>query len=231
MKKFIGFLLILTLLNSATITGSIYSSESFEKLNNTILKFEGNGFSYKVVSKNGSYSIELPEGEYTATVQYIENETLTLITYEKILVGEKNQTFDLVLFSPYFFENEELPNLEIEFFNLAKKENTANLKTKTDSEKSEYIVYIIIGLLIVVVFLIVKKYCKFKKTEELGADEKQVLGIIKKNEGRIEQKMLREILKYSESKMSIILTELEIMGYIKRFKKGRTNIIKLKKMI
>ena len=57
----------------------------------------------------------------------------------------------------------------------------------------------------------------------------RVIEIIKKNDGRIHQKTLRkEMLDVSESKVSLILTELEHKGKIERIKKGRGKIIILK---
>ena len=60
--------------------------------------------------------------------------------------------------------------------------------------------------------------------KELG----EVLGIIKNYGGRITQKELREKLSHSEAKVSLIVAELEHLGKIKKFKKGRGNIIVLK---
>ncbi len=60
-------------------------------------------------------------------------------------------------------------------------------------------------------------------------EAREVLKILKENEGRMYQKELREILNWSEAKMSITITELEVAGLLKRFKKGRDNMLKLLK--
>ena len=47
--------------------------------------------------------------------------------------------------------------------------------------------------------------------------------------GRLTQKELREKMpEYGEAKISLMVAELEEMGLVKKFKKGRGNIIVLK---
>lgn len=66
-----------------------------------------------------------------------------------------------------------------------------------------------------------------RESYELDEDSKRVLKILQEQEGRMYQKELRQILNFSETKMSLLLTELETQGLIKRFKKGRDNLLKL----
>ncbi len=46
-----------------------------------------------------------------------------------------------------------------------------------------------------------------------------------KKGGRVTQKELRGEMKCSEAKVSLMLDDLEDRGYIKKIKKGRSNII------
>ncbi|MBU0615490.1 MAG: winged helix-turn-helix transcriptional regulator [Nanoarchaeota archaeon] len=55
----------------------------------------------------------------------------------------------------------------------------------------------------------------------------QVLEIIKKEDGRTTQKEIRKQMPMSEAKISLIISELEAKGVIKKIKKGRGNIITL----
>ncbi len=64
------------------------------------------------------------------------------------------------------------------------------------------------------------------KTKEPDKDAKIVLELLASHEDIITQKELKEALNYSDSKMSLILAELEHEGLIKQFKRGRGNIIK-----
>lgn len=56
-------------------------------------------------------------------------------------------------------------------------------------------------------------------------DLKEVVHIIEKNGGRITQLDLRKALPYSEAKVSLMITDLESRGIIKKVKKGRGNVI------
>ncbi|RXA19957.1 MarR family transcriptional regulator [Methanosarcina sp. MSH10X1] len=61
----------------------------------------------------------------------------------------------------------------------------------------------------------------------LSADLCEVLDIIRGHKGRISQKHLRSRLVYSEVKVSLLLSELEKRGLIKKLKHGRENIVVL----
>jgi uncharacterized membrane protein len=59
----------------------------------------------------------------------------------------------------------------------------------------------------------------------LPEDCRQVLAIIEKNDGRITQLDLRKALPYSEAKVSLIVSDLESRGLVKKIKKGRGNVL------
>jgi uncharacterized membrane protein len=59
----------------------------------------------------------------------------------------------------------------------------------------------------------------------LSTDLSEVLDVIRGHKGRITQKDLRSRLKYSEVKVSLLLSELEKRELIKKFKNGRENIV------
>jgi uncharacterized membrane protein len=59
----------------------------------------------------------------------------------------------------------------------------------------------------------------------LPEDCRQVLSIIEKNDGRISQLDLRKMLPYSEAKVSLIVSDLESRGLVKKIKKGRGNVL------
>ena len=58
-------------------------------------------------------------------------------------------------------------------------------------------------------------------------DLQEIIDIINANDGRITQKDLRSKLKYSEAKVSLMVSDLEQRGVIEKFKKGRGNIIRI----
>ncbi|WP_424356991.1 helix-turn-helix transcriptional regulator [Methanocella sp. MCL-LM] len=59
----------------------------------------------------------------------------------------------------------------------------------------------------------------------LRPDCKSVIATIEKNGGRITQLDLRKSLPYSEAKISLIISELEDAGYLKKIKRGRGNVL------
>ncbi len=63
------------------------------------------------------------------------------------------------------------------------------------------------------------------KWQELPDDLKEVIDIIVKNDGRITQKELRTKVKHSEAKVSLMISDLESRGLVRKFKKGRGNVI------
>jgi len=59
----------------------------------------------------------------------------------------------------------------------------------------------------------------------LSNDLTEILDVIRGHKSRITQKDLRSRLDYSEVKVSLLLSELEKRGLIKKFKNGRENIV------
>jgi uncharacterized membrane protein len=67
-----------------------------------------------------------------------------------------------------------------------------------------------------------------KRKPPLSVDLQEVVDVIRGNGGRITQKDLRSRLKYSEVKVSLLLSELEKKDLIKKLKRGRENILILR---
>ncbi len=84
----------------------------------------------------------------------------------------------------------------------------------------------IIAVIIILFLLLQKKPIKQVKKQELDDDAKKVMQTLVSFEGRSTQKELRQTLNFSDAKLSLIIAELEELGYIKKFKRGRGNIIK-----
>ncbi len=63
------------------------------------------------------------------------------------------------------------------------------------------------------------------ETVSVPADLQEIIDILRSQGGRMTQKDLRKRLKYSEGKVSLMLIDLEQRGKIKKFKKGRGNIL------
>lgn len=226
-------------IQAATLKGSIY---------NTNLNTESNVLveintipAQKYLSKEGTYSFELPPGKYLLTAK-----TDLLETQENIeVVKEGTFVYDLFL-TQNLADEEELWNETTNNYL-----PPAELTTETNENTPWWSYLIATIIFLFALYRIYKARQKYgplklfrkqikeesKKTteeitQELINDPSSIdkaLEIIKKHEGRISQKELRkEMLYLSEAKVSLILTELEHKQKIEKIKKGRGNVIILK---
>lgn len=203
--KFLLVFALLSLAQAAYVYGDIYQP-NLERMNRTVVRVDG-PFSYQLVTDKANYSIFLPEGDYTLSAMVLDASGNTAFHTEEIIkVGTNDQRVDLVL----------KPVINLNF-----------------------ILFCAFGLLLV---FAISKFMIFqnkKQTTEptqpvqvqtsktkLDGDAKSVLTALDSFEGRANQKDLKEATHFSDAKLSLILTELEQTGYVKRFKKGRGNIIK-----
>ncbi len=153
-----------------------------------------------IIAKDGSYYFEVGEGEYILKAEYFLDGVLVGSTEEDIKIIDNN---DYIIDLVFDFNGEDF---------------------------SYFWFALMLILFFVVVFLIFwKKKPKEVKEEKNDEDVKKVLEFIKKRDGRVTQKEIRKELLFSESKTSLILTELEHNGKVDRIKKGRANFVILKK--
>ena len=195
----LSLVLLLLLVASITHASFVYGDiyeNNLEKLNKTVIRVEG-GFSYQLVTDKANYSIFLPEGDYMISASATDSSGNALRTEEKISVGPEDQRVDLVL----------KPVMDIGQIGLLSA-----------------------FLLIVMVFLWSNRHWDMKPKPqpklELDGDAISVLKVLDSFEGRATQKELKEALRFSDAKLSLILTELEQLGKVKKFRRGRANIIR-----
>lgn len=226
--------LLIPLASAATLQGSIYDSNL--NFGEDVLIEINTEPAQKYLAKEGSYTFELPPGEYTLTARNAFTQTSEKIS----IVKEGKFVLDLFLVPDFADEDELWTGTEEKLF---EEEETSNFDTL------RYVAIAIIFVIIIIRFLRTrKKYGplrKFrknvkedhKKTIEQHKDDisqepgylEETIRIIKKHDGRISQKQLRkEMLHLSEAKISLILTELEHKNQIEKVKKGRGNVILLK---
>jgi uncharacterized membrane protein len=226
-KKLLYFVLLLILIETAlgaTIHGTVYDL-MLEKKENAIVTVD-TAPKQTYVAKDGTYSFELGIGEYTIEAKYIEEDKLISKIKETVSVQQEGDYIvDLILF-PSFEEEEELLS-------------ETDLDVVDPLEEVNYTFYIVIGIFVIAFGIFI--YLKYKKSltkikkdieetiqsKEVAAESKKVLDFIKQ-EGRTTQKEIRRKFPSSEAKISLIISELEHKGIIKKIKKGRGNIIVLK---
>lgn len=205
----------------ATIEGRVYDWSTLEPLNNVIVEVNTIPSQTHVVT-DGTYSFDILPGTYNLSASYYHNNILDLQTKEVLLVtGEGHFTLDLILFPvdevEFFFEDNDLSLDEI-FVN--------------EESKDPFDRRILIAGFIIVLSLLILRANKRKKTEhhsELPEDLQTLLRILDINQGRMTQLEIRKKMDLSEAKISLMITDLEARGLVKKIKKGRGNVIIRKK--
>jgi uncharacterized membrane protein len=202
--------------SAAVIQGSIYDLE-LNLLSG--VKIEVDTTPRQVfVATTGSYSFALPEGRYTITATYPKDD---LKVKEVLTIRDQGKyNLDLILF----------PDLDIEAEIL---DETDDMIVSDDYfEEDGNIVYRMIIAAVIILGIFVGIYFWFKsksKQKQEPEDLDKILKFIKKEGGRSTQKDIRKQFPLSEAKVSLMIAELEDKDLIKKIKKGRGNIIVLKK--
>lgn len=246
---FSSILLLTFLPNScmgATIHGNIYTFD-LETAQNVLLEVNSTP-RQTYVSKSGDYRFELPKGTYSITATKSEG-TGTLHAEETInLENDGSYNIDLFLMTVIGDNPENYSDINVE--------NIINYSRQKSKPNNYILVSIILGTIIIILLLTIaflknkRKRIKNKGSEDKPerlkkmkhrADDKnpenktefslkeKILEEIELLEGRATQKDIRKKIPYSESKISLVITELEHEGKIRKIKKGRGNIIIINK--
>ncbi|MBA1342605.1 MAG: hypothetical protein C5S52_03300 [ANME-2 cluster archaeon] len=234
--------------SAAVVHGTTYEWSTFEALENTIVLVNSTP-PQKLVASSGSYTFDLPEGSYAIRAEYYRGNLLEYCAEEEItIVGDGDFVLDLLMFPPieeaYLYEDINFSEDLFDYEELHEDEE--------DSMVLLYATGILSVLAIVSALFLWKRGKKVAGTdgtdgkedyeyepvkpepEELEpvdagsaipSDLQEVLSIIREHEGRITQKDLRLRLNCSEAKASLMVTDLEDRGLVKKVKKGRGNVI------
>jgi uncharacterized membrane protein len=229
------FSLLISQVTATTLKGTIYN-EQLQPEKDVLLQINST-VEQKYLSKDGTYTFELPQGKY----QLIAKKS-SLATTEEVTISQEGTFIYDIFLLPSFTEEDEIWNL-----------SSDNLITEEDILPQSHLwQYSIAGIIFIIAIIRIiharKKYGPLKlfrkkikqesqKTVEQHKEElakepgylEKTLEIIKKHDGRIHQKELRkEMLYLSEAKISLIISELEHKRKIEKIKKGRGNILILK---
>lgn len=228
-------LLIIPFTTAAALKGTIYD-ENLDITKDVLVEINTVP-QQKYLAKTGTYSFDLPVGKYTLTAK---NDQYTVTEQVEILSDKGEYVLDLFLL-PDFAEEDELW-----------QETQEELPIGTEGRYASIWPWLVAGIIFAVLLARIiytrKKYgslwafrkrikAESQKTLEQHKEElaqepgylDQALEIIKKHDGRINQKELRKEMMYlSEAKVSLIVTELEHKEKIEKIKKGRGNVLILK---
>ncbi|MDD5086283.1 MAG: hypothetical protein PHV16_00880 [Candidatus Nanoarchaeia archaeon] len=249
MKKKLVTLLFMLLVSlnfcqAAIIKGEIYDPDLKKMTGRIEVEVDSYPRQY-MVSTDGTYSFFLLVGEYTIKAKYEESGRVKYLAEEKIVVRDEGEFIhDIVM---YVTSEEE--------DRIINETSTKKLFEKQGILLFVIIGSVFLLSIILVVIVLNKRKKKQDKViplnniesekpkdDEINEDkmkqdiEKEipenldgVLKVIKQNGGRTTQKDIRKKIPLSEAKISLMITELEHKGIVERIKKGRGNIIIMKK--
>jgi len=204
-------LILLPFAGAVELSGNVYD-DSLAPLSNVILTVDTEP-KQQYISKNGAYTFNIPQGVYTLTASYQEG-SANYYAEEKIRIANEGAfVYDIILF-PNLSEEEALSD-----------DFELDVTALDDDRSNKWLWVSLISFLLFAGIL----YYVLKKRKNPGEDVvyAMVLALIKKHK-RVTQKEIRKQVPMSEAKISLVITELEDKGLIKKIKKGRGNIIILK---
>ncbi len=241
-KLMVIFVLLLSIQTcyAATIYGNIYGPDLNKLEKRVEVEVDSSPRQYQV-STDGKYSFFLLVGQYTIKAKYEQYGRVKYIAEERITVKDEGEFRHDIVMYPSPEEEERVVNETVE-----EPEDDPN-------KKQEILLFVIIGSVFVISILFVVYFLKRGKKKEYIQEKKEegsesfvaikekkeevetiesldgIIKIIKDNKGRVTQKEIRKQIPLSEAKISLMITELEDKGIVKRIKKGRGNIIILNK--
>jgi len=197
-----------------------------------------------IVAQNGSFSFEVPRGTYTLLAKAGNGNATETVS----IVSDGTFNLDIVLFGfeePKLEAPSAIPSAGFENQDTGIPQETAQKPAANDGWPGAIAVIAIVAL--AAYFLYTRRKDGHDKSRDktpaetakpviiIKAPEKQEAGLtqvqetiiaeLRKSEGRATQKELRKFLPFSEAKVSIDLDLLEEKGLIKKFKKGRGNVV------
>ncbi len=236
---------------SSVVHGSVYEWSTFDTLNNAEVMVNSMPQQVMVTKQNGSYSFNLDKGTYSIIARAGNNTAYPLYARENVTIVQDGGDYviDLILFPSGdfsdldFFDENVTPIVTGE---------PMDIPTAPQQPLNAGAIALLAGILIILMigaFLLLRRIKPpvvpgtvpepapqpvspplppmASEDVTLPDDLREVIRIIEKNGGRITQLDLRKALPYSEAKVSLMVTDLESRGIVKKIKKGRGNIIVL----
>tara|TARA_Y100000034_G_C6895023_1_gene412467 strand:- start:1601 stop:2230 length:630 start_codon:yes stop_codon:yes gene_type:complete len=199
-------LVLIPSVSAAIIQGKVYDLE-LNRLDNVIVEINTVP-GQRIISQQGEYFFNAPEGEYIITARAVIDEVVYLTNESISIIDDGEYIIDLFLFP----ELGNVPDLDVDL----------------DDNKKSPIAYIVGFILVALVLFFAFRLGKNKDIKIDDDDSlNSVYNLIKK-EKRTTQKEIRKRSSLSEAKISLIITQLEEEGKIQKIRKGRSNIIILK---
>jgi len=232
---------MLPLCHAATVYGNVYDI-SLEKVAGARISVNTTPIQ-SYIATDGSYSFDIANGHYTIMVEMLEGRTIIAAESRNVSIREQGKyVLDFILFPAIDEDDAFIDALDIPLL------DDEQQPQKKSNASIAVIFVLLVFLVIAFVFVMYTKRKKRREKKEkdwngLQGDAAQkphrenekedelehILAIIKKEGGRVTQKDIRKAIPLSEAKISLMITELEHKGRIEKIKKGRGNVILLKK--
>jgi len=233
-----------------TIHGTVYEWSTFEPLDNALVEVNSTPTQFRVAA-SGVYSFNLPPGDYLIKTSYYQNDTLVYYGEDTVTVTdyEGDYVFDILMF-PLHEMVEEFPDEDIGNVTYNVEDNILPGFDLTYTA----VALLILMIMGVAAYYHYKRSDGLDDESEpaepvpgvhnendypndrgpapdidkLPQDLKEIIEILEKLGGRMTQIDLRGRLNCSEAKVSLMITDLEDRGLVRKVKKGRGNIILLR---
>jgi len=203
-RVLVCLLIVAASVDAAVLQGAVYTFD-LSVANDSIVEINTTP-NQLLVAKNGSYRFSVPAGRFMVTA--IKDE---LFVEEAIAVQDDGEyVLDLIL----------LPELSVEE-SLMDSDEELVLPYVPDQTFSNS--WVVASIVLAVVLCV--GWLFSRKKEKLPTDLGRILQIIDKAGGRIAQKDVYRSVEWSESKVSLMLDDLEARGIVYRVKKGRAKVV------
>ncbi len=221
-----------TIVLGATVKGTVYNIY-LDELDKAVLTIDTTP-QQTLVSKNGIYSFEVPNGNFKLLAMYDDNGTIYRAEEDVVITSDGEYAIDLILV-PQIGDEDILDNTTDESF--------ATFEQETSNIGLVITLVMVLFLLLYIVFTkthFIKEDVPEKKEEtgqvntaepivtDISGDadySEKLVAFLKERDGRATQKEIRKQFPLSEAKISLLIAELESKQIVKKIKKGRSNII------
>ena len=222
------FVLLAVSASAAIIHGSVYDL-LLERVDNALVEINTTP-KQVIVSQNGSYSFNVANGDYGIKAKLMQKNSIIAFVQENITIKQEGSyVLDLILF----------PDVEEGVEDIALDVNGNIVDNRNGTFAFAAILIVVVAIALLFYFKKIKRANIEKIRIEENKEEKvmhgdpdleDIIKIIKNEGGRTTQKDIRKQIPLSEAKISLMIAELEHKGVIEKIKKGRGNIIILKKV-
>ncbi|MFH1133597.1 MAG: hypothetical protein V1735_03840 [Nanoarchaeota archaeon] len=215
----IALFLCAAMASAATLEGQTFAF-TLEPLNDVIVSINSSP-QQVIVAKEHSYRFSLSPGDYRITAHYLQDGQLSAADDELLQVSDDGgYILDLILF----------PVLPGENATTTPDPNDFAFGPKPVPVTLIFIIVVLaLSVIALSIALIRSKGIIQRSVPVPGEDTKAaVLHHLRSQHGRCTQRDLREVIPLSEAKISLIVSELEHEGKIKKIKRGRGNLLVLR---